>query len=337
VFEMSGAMQFGAVNIATPELTELRSTGAVIPPGASSNNSLTTLLVTNPSPTGQGIQVGDFPGITTPTVGILSSAYAKGIWARASSSQYAVGVDATGRNGILGRSSSSGTESDAGVQGISEGRNGNGVVGEANNGPLAYGVWGKSTSGLAGAFHGRVSVYGTLSKSGGGFQIDCPGRETESYLRHSFVESPDMKNLYDGIVVLDESGEGRVDLPDWFAELNRDYRYQLTSIGQPAPDLHIAAEVAENSFRIAGGMAGSKVSWQVTGTRKDRWADANRIVVQEDKPEDLRGTYLHPEAFGEPESRGEGYRREEALRSQRAGIDQVQPGNVLPSENEQGD
>jgi hypothetical protein len=31
-----------------------------------------------------------------------------------------------------------------------------------------------------------------------------------------------------------------VPLPGWFAALNRDFRYQLTPLGKPAPDLHAA-------------------------------------------------------------------------------------------------
>jgi hypothetical protein len=43
-----------------------------------------------------------------------------------------------------------------------------------------------------------------------------------------------------------------------------------------------------------------KVSWQVTGIRKDPWADANRIQVEEDKPDKERGYYLYPELYGQP-------------------------------------
>src|SRR6185437_9954121 len=41
-----------------------------------------------------------------------------------------------------------------------------------------------------------------------------------------------------------------------------------------------------------------KVCWQVTGVRKDAWAEANRIPVEEAKPKTERGRYLHPELFG---------------------------------------
>jgi hypothetical protein len=53
-----------------------------------------------------------------------------------------------------------------------------------------------------------------------------------------------------------------------------------------------------NQFKIAGGESGAKVSWQVTGIRQDRFAQANRIPVEEDKRAEDRGLYLHPEAWG---------------------------------------
>jgi hypothetical protein len=101
-----------------------------------------------------------------------------------------------------------------------------------------------------------------------------------------------MKNVYDGVVVLDNKGEAEIDLPDWFGALNKDFRYQLTAIGAPGPNLHIAEEISDatttnysnssssniknnnSRFKIAGGTSGMKVSWQVTGIRKDPWAIA---------------------------------------------------------------
>ncbi len=147
-------------------------------------------------------------------------------------------------------------------------------------------------------FYGNVSVSGTLSKSGGSFKIDHPLDPANKYLSHSFVESPDMKNVYDGVVTLDAQGEATVRLPEWFEALNKDFRYQLTAMGAPGPSLYIAAEVSGNNFKIAGGAAGGKVSWQVTGTRHDAWANAHRIPVEEMKPESERGYYLAPELFG---------------------------------------
>ena len=47
-----------------------------------------------------------------------------------------------------------------------------------------------------------------------------------------------------------------------------------------------------------------KVSWQVTGIRKDPWANANRIRVEEDKPAKERGYYIYPDLYGQPEEKG---------------------------------
>jgi hypothetical protein len=49
--------------------------------------------------------------------------------------------------------------------------------------------------GRAGVFRGDVEVLGTLSKAGGSFKIDHPVDPEHKYLSHSFVESPDMKNI----------------------------------------------------------------------------------------------------------------------------------------------
>jgi hypothetical protein len=176
-----------------------------------------------------------------------------------------------------------------------------GSFGAAGDGIDAYPG---NNSALAGYFGGDVTVSGNLSKTGGSFKIDHPLDPANKYLYHSFVESPDMKNIYDGVVVLDGSGEAAVELPEWFEALNRDFRYQLTAVGAPGPNLYIAQEIENNSFRIAGGQPGSKVSWQVTGIRQDAWANAHRIPVEVDKPERERGYYIHPELYGAPEEKG---------------------------------
>jgi len=160
---------------------------------------------------------------------------------------------------------------------------------------------GDSAEGWAGYFHGKVQVTGTLTKGGGSFKIDHPLDPANKYLSHSFVESPDMKNVYDGVVVLDERGEAVVGLPAWFDALNHDFRYQLTCIGSHAP-VYVAEKIRDNRFRIAGGTPGLEVSWQVTGIRQDAFAQAHPIVVEEEKPPAEQGLYLHPEELGQPES-----------------------------------
>jgi hypothetical protein len=148
-----------------------------------------------------------------------------------------------------------------------------------------------------GAILWAISAAGNETKAGGNFRIDHPLDPANKYLLHSFVESPDMMNIYNGVVVLDHRGTAWVTMPDWFEALNQDFRYQLTAIGAPGPNLYIAQEISRNRFKIAGGKAGSKVSWQVTGIRHDTWANAHRIKVEEDKPADQRGKYMSPEQF----------------------------------------
>jgi hypothetical protein len=178
------------------------------------------------------------------------------------------------------------------------------------------GVYVASATGYAGNFVGDVRVTGTINKGALGFKIDHPLDPEDQYLYHSGVESPDMMNVYNGNVILDANGEAWVTLPAWFETLNRDFRYQLTPIGGPGPGLYIAQKVQHNRFKIGGGDPGLEVSWQVTGIRQDPYAEANRIPVEEEKPAEERGTYLHPEAYGQPETKGLAYKEaQEKMRS----------------------
>lgn len=115
-----------------------------------------------------------------------------------------------------------------------------------------------------------------------------------------------MKNIYDGVIELDENGEAVVIMPKWFEALNRDFRYQLTCIGGYSP-VYISEEISGNKFKIAGGNPGLKVSWNITGIRKDPFANANRIEVEVAKEINEIGLYLYPEAYGKMPSQGIGY------------------------------
>ncbi len=168
------------------------------------------------------------------------------------------------------------------------------------------GIYVGAAGGYAANLHGKVRISGnlyvdgTVSKGGGSFQIDHPLDPENKYLYHSFVESPDMMNVYNGNIMLNEKGEAEVVLPDYFETLNRDFRYQLTAVGAPGPGLFIAEKVDDNRFTIAGGTPGMEVSWQITGVRQDPYAELHRIQVEVDKPAAERGTYLHPDAYGQP-------------------------------------
>lgn len=186
-----------------------------------------------------------------------------------------------------------------GVLGTTNSASGAGVFGSAISG--GYGVYGVEPAGGGGwavYADGDLRVSGTLSKAAGSFTIDHPLDPANKILQHSFVESPDMMNVYNGNVQLDDSGRAFVHLPDYFEALNRDFRYQLTAIGLPSPNLHVAVEVSNGRFVIAGGSPGSKVSWQVTGIRQDPYADKNRIQPVVEKSIDDRGKYLNPQVYG---------------------------------------
>jgi hypothetical protein len=155
---------------------------------------------------------------------------------------------------------------------------------------------------------GNVNIAGSLSKGSGSFKIDHPLDPANKYLYHSFVESPDMMNIYNGVAILDAHGSAWIMLPDYFEALNRDFRYQLTAIGAPGPNLYIVKKVSGNRFKIGGGKPKGEVSWQVTGIRQDAYANAHRIPNDEEKPTNERGKYLHPELFGASEDQAIGYR-----------------------------
>ena len=169
----------------------------------------------------------------------------------------------------------------------------------------SWALYGHSTSpsGVALYADGNAVVSGTLSKGAGSFKIDHPLDPANKYLFHSFVESPDMMNIYNGNAKLDHNGEATVELPAWFGPLNRDFRYQLTPLGSHSP-VYVKAGVKDNRFTIAGGEAGQEISWQVTGIRQDAYAKAHPIEVEVSKTADEKGRYLHPKELGKSIDKG---------------------------------
>ena len=201
------------------------------------------------------------------------------------------------------------------LRGAAWGASGVAVSGYAIHGQALRAV---TVDGLAGYFGGNVQVVGTLTKSAGSFKIDHPLDPAGKCLSHSFVESPDMKNIYDGVVTLDNQGQATVTMPEWFDALNKDFRYQLTCIGAFAP-IYVDEKIVDNQFKIAGGTPGMEVSWQVTGIRHDAYANAHRIPVEEEKPVIEQGHYIHPTLFGQPEEKSvEWARHPELMRQTKA-------------------
>lgn len=223
-----------------------------------------------------------------------------------------VGVYGTGPTGVMGQST--GVSPYTGVQGygyygvIGDTLDGAGLVGRSTNVGVYASNFGSgrsaylATASLAADFYGDVYVRGILRKNDNRLLIDHPLDPANKYLSHSSVESSDQKNIYDGITTLDGNGEALVELPEWFSALNRDFRYQLTCLGKHAA-VFVAQKIKDNRFRIAGGSPDLEVSWQVTGIRQDPWANANPLIPEEEKPEKERGTFLHPEVYGQPEEK----------------------------------
>jgi hypothetical protein len=269
-------------------------------------------------------------------VGVLGESTALyGVYGTSGSSHALVGTTSSGRG--VSASSSTGTgvyatcTMGSGVHGLSNalfGVWGESLGIEGQPGVLGTSTWGAgvyaaSTNNVALYVEGSAIVSGNLSKGGGSFKIDHPLDPANKYLLHSFVESPDMMNVYNGNVTLDDAGEATVELPDWWDALNRDARYQLTPFGASMPDLYVRSGVRNRAFKIAGGVAGKEVSWQVTGIRKDAWAEANRIPVEVAKTGQARGKYLHPKAHGKPESAGIDHAMQARLKRERAAAAKV--------------
>jgi hypothetical protein len=212
------------------------------------------------------------------------------------SQAYGVYGSATGsagqRFGVYGISSATGASTiNYGVYGIAS------TAAGTNYG--VYGLASGATTNFAGYFQGNVQIVGNLAKSSGTFKIDHPQDPENKYLIHSFVESPDMMNVYNGNIVTDSTGTAIVQLPGYFEAENIDFKYQLTVIGTFAQAI-IAEEIQNNQFVIKTDKPNVKVSWQVTGVRNDPYAQQNRVVPEVEKAPADKGKYLIPELYGKP-------------------------------------
>jgi hypothetical protein len=144
-----------------------------------------------------------------------------------------------------------------------------------------------------------IRAVNTFSAPVKNFRIDHPSNPANMILNHGCIESDQYVNLYRGNAVIGNDGGVWIQLPSWMSDLNTDFSYQLTSIGAAQPNLFVAVEVNKsNQFRVAGGIPGAKVSWQITGVRHDAYVQANPLIVEEVKQPKDQGTYLSPNSFG---------------------------------------
>jgi hypothetical protein len=312
---------FSSSSSTVPAVTATGTNGAI---GIQASSDTSTAVLASSTVQQGAAVVGSNTSIGTGVYG-YSLTTTNGFVGASSSEAGVLGASSAG-NGVLGTSGtgygvSGYSQANIGTYGRSRGSIGvygtsDQYLGAYFTSPSVLALFAYSPSGTglyaagsptAASFAGNVSVSGTLSKGGGSFLIDHPQDPANKNLSHSFVESPDMKNIYDGVVQLDSKGEASVTLPAWFESLNSDFRYQLTAIGGAAPNLYLAQKIQNNQFTIAGGVANTEVSWQVTGIRQDAWAKAYRIPVEADKPASQKGQYHYPELYGEPKEKAIGY------------------------------
>lgn len=236
-----------------------------------------------------------------------SSAAGFGVWGEHTSGGVGVYGTSVRGVGVYGKVLSNTIGFSIGVWGENPYGGGTGVLGTATaTSGATYGVRGEVTSpnGYAGYFEGGqgVRVIGNLQATGvKTFVIDHPLDPANKYLYHFAQEGPIIQNVYNGIVTLDSAGAAIVTLPDYFAAINAEpFLYQLTPVGAAMPNLHVAQPITGNLFRIAGGVAGAQVSWEVTATRNDPYLRAHPVTAEAVKPVPERGLYLAPEAYGLP-------------------------------------
>ncbi|MEO0134220.1 MAG: hypothetical protein ABIK72_05655 [candidate division WOR-3 bacterium] len=150
------------------------------------------------------------------------------------------------------------------------------------------------------AFNGQTATAsnqlrcGILSQGGGLFTIDHPLDPYNKILNHYFIEGPEMRNIYEGSVILDANGRAEVKLPNYFSALNRNPHIQLTGVG--TSDVYVLEDVKDNRF-VIGGKPGTKVYWLVTGERADVSAEVIRrlMPVEQEKIGELSGRMLDDE------------------------------------------
>jgi len=149
---------------------------------------------------------------------------------------------------------------------------------------------------------GAMTVSGTKS-----FLIDHPEDPANKTLRHFSIESNEAMVIYRGKVKLDANGEATVSLPSYFDELTKaeEATVTLTPIGRQPFLTSYEWQPGFTRFMVFGDPNGD-VSYQVMADRDDPTANAVRQPVEMEKGPGYigKGTYLFPEAFGQPASKG---------------------------------
>jgi hypothetical protein len=169
----------------------------------------------------------------------------------------------------------------------------------SNGGGVSYGVRGQSNSPSG---YGVYSVGNTGASGAKSFRIDHPLDPENKYLLHYATESPTPQNFYVGNVVTDAQGHAWVTLPDYFSEINRNFKYQLTVVdGENTNDFvmaKVATKIKDGRFLIRTNAPNTEVSWRVDADRNDLYVRNRPTKDVEEKVSFERGRYQHPEFYG---------------------------------------
>ena len=178
-----------------------------------------------------------------------------------------------------------------------------GVAGQSTNTSLSYGLYSYDNGGIYNNLDVGLNFYAGGTKS---FLIDNPLDPENKLLKHNCIESPEVLNLYRGNATLDGNGEAVVNLPEYFAMINKNFSYELTPVGASAPNLFIKEKISGNKFVIAGGLAGMEVSWTVYAERNDKYMKDHPELTdpQPMKTGRYAGKYIYPEGYGQPKEKG---------------------------------
>lgn len=252
--------------------------------------------------------------------GVFDASGAVGVWATSSAASSSTvfthiltGYDEV--TGVFGDVSASTNTSDDAIIGLGGSSTSAstywniGVYGEAQNSTIGfdYSIYGyqlgNASFDYAGVFAGNLWCTGTITGATKNFKIDHPLDPANKFLVYTSTESPDELNLYTGNITTDAGGLATVQLPEYFDLINKDCRYQLTIIGGFGQAI-VKEKEHHNHFVIATDKPNMEVSWQISGLRNDKYAQAHPSIVEEEKPASMKGRYQNPELYGMPASMG---------------------------------
>ena len=130
-----------------------------------------------------------------------------------------------------------------------------------------------------------ITIGGMMSAAAKAFKIDHPLDPENKFLIHNSIESNERINIYSGNITTDSEGYATVTLPDYMSALNKEFKYQLTIVDKSFAQAIIWEPMnsVTNSFVIKTNTPDIQVSWQITGTRQDKWALENPMEVEVEK------------------------------------------------------